>query len=66
MNRRKIAIAVIVAEVAETGIAGRCALRAYVETRMSRATFDEACAIGQRLYQRKLAQGNYPLISQGV
>jgi len=54
MNRRKVAIAVIVAEVAETGKAGRCALRAYVETRMSRETFNKACAIGQTVYRRKL------------
>ena len=53
MNRRKVAIQVIIADVAETGIAGKFALRAYVETRMSRATFDQACAIGQAIYQRQ-------------
>lgn len=57
MNRRKIALQVIVAEVAQTGKAGKCALRAYVENRVSRDAFDEACRIGQRIYQRGLAQG---------
>lgn len=56
MNRRKIAIQVVIAEVAQTGKAGRCAIRAYVETRMSRATFDEACRIGQRIYKRSQEQ----------
>ena len=54
MSRRKLAIAVIVADVAETGIAGRSALRAYVETRMSRQTFDEACRIGQALFHQRV------------
>ena len=56
MNRRKVAIQVIIADVAETGIAGRSAIRAYVETRMSRTTFNEACRIGQAIYQRKQEQ----------
>ena len=52
MNRRKVAIQVIVAEVAQTGKAGRCALRAYVETRLSAAAFHEACALGMKIYER--------------
>lgn len=52
MNRRKMAINVIVAEVAEKGKAGECAIRAYIETRMSKATFDRACAIGLKIYER--------------
>lgn len=52
MNRRQVAIQVVVAEVAQTGKAGRCAIRAYVETRMSRQTFDEACRIGRAIYER--------------
>jgi len=52
MNRRKIATQVIVAEVAQTGKAGRCSIRAYIETRMSRATFNQACEIGQKIFER--------------
>lgn len=55
MNRRKIAIAIITADVAENGIAGKAAIRAFVESRLSRSTFDQACAIGQAIYQRKRA-----------
>lgn len=51
MNRRKMAINVIVAEVAETGEAGRCAIRAYVETRMSKTTFNQACQIGLKIFE---------------
>ena len=54
MNRRKMAINIIVAEVAETGEAGRCAIRAYVETRLSRKAFGDACEIGRKIYERKL------------
>ena len=52
MNRRKLAIQTIIADVAETGIAGRCALRAYIETRMSKKTFNEAIVIGQKIFKR--------------
>jgi hypothetical protein len=52
MNRRKIAIQVIIAEVAQEGIAGRCAIRAYVESRMSAKTFHDAIRLGQRIYER--------------
>lgn len=55
-TRRQIAIQVIVAEVAQTGKAGKCAIRAYVETRMSRATFDEACRLGMRIWERSQQQ----------
>lgn len=60
MNRRKSAIAVIVAEVAETGKAGQCAIRAYVETRMSRETFNKACAAGLAIYRRKAGTTEAP------
>ena len=52
MNRRKIALAVVVADVAEHGEAGRTALRAYIETRMSRASFNEAIRTGRSIYER--------------
>lgn len=52
MNRRKMAINVIVAEVAETGKAGRCAIRAYIETRMSKITFNRACEIGLKIFEK--------------
>lgn len=53
MNRRKMAINIIVAEVAETGKAGRCAIRAYIETRLSRKVFNQACEIGRKIFERK-------------
>lgn len=56
MNRRKIALQVIVAEVAQTGVAGRSALRAYVENRVSRQSFDEACRIGRMIFERGQAK----------
>lgn len=52
MNRRKLAIAIIVAEVAQTGKAGKCAVRAFVESRMSRATFNQACQTGLAIWKR--------------
>lgn len=52
MNRRKLAIQVIIAEVAEAGEAGKCSVRAYVETRMSLATFNKAIATGYRIYEK--------------
>lgn len=48
--KRKQAIAVIVADVAQHGIAGKAALRAFVENRISRAAFNEAVAHGLHLY----------------
>ncbi len=56
MNHRKLAMAIIAADVAETGKAGKAAIRAYVETRLSMANFRIACAAGQAIYQRKIAQ----------
>jgi len=53
MTRREMARRVIIAEVAETGKAGKCAIRAYVECRMSRETFDKACDIGLAIYERR-------------
>ena len=52
MNRRKLAIQIIVAEVAQEGKAGRCAIRAYLDTRMSFQTFSEAIRVGMRIYER--------------
>lgn len=66
MNRRKLAIAVIVAEVAETGKAGKCAIRAYIETRMSRETFNKACAAGLEIYRRKAGTPGAPKDETGT
>ena len=52
MNRRKLAIQVIVADVAQHGKAGQSALRAYVENRVSRDTFNKACQLGMQIYER--------------
>ena len=51
--RRVLARAVIVAEVAETGIAGKAAIRAYVEARMSREAFTAACSVGLAIFDRR-------------
>lgn len=56
MNRRKLAIQIIVAEVAQEGKAGRCAIRAYLETRLSRQAFEEAIQIGLKIYDRRITQ----------
>ena len=53
MNRRKTAIQIIIADVAENGIAGKASIRAYVETRMSLQTFSEAKMIGRKIYEQK-------------
>jgi len=53
MNRRKLAIAVIVADVAENGIAGKTAMRAYVENRLSYQTFQAAIRTGLAIHNRK-------------
>lgn len=55
MNRRELALRVITAEVAETGKAGKCAIRAYVENRVSREAFNKACAVGLAIYERRNA-----------
>ena len=52
MNRRKIAMQVILAEVAQEGKAGKCAIRAYCETRLSKAKFNEMCRIGKAIYDK--------------
>ena len=53
---RKQALAVIVADVAQHGIAGKSAIRAFIENRLSRASFDQACNIGRQIYERGQAQ----------
>jgi hypothetical protein len=55
MTRRELALRIITAEVASTGKAGKCAIRAYVECRMSRESFEKACAIGLAIYERQVA-----------
>ena len=53
MSKRKLAICVIVADVAENGKAGKASIRAYIEAKMSRKTFDEAILLGKKLYNKK-------------
>lgn len=55
MTRREVALIVIKAEVAETGKAGREAIRAYVEARVSREAFNKACAAGLAIFERRKA-----------
>ncbi len=57
MTKREIGLVIIRAEVAETGKAGRDALRAYLERRISRAAFNDACAEGLRIYTARQASG---------
>ena len=52
MNRRKTAIQVIIAEVAQEGKAGKCAIRDYIETRLSKTSFNKACEMGQAIYNQ--------------
>ena len=56
MTRRDLALRIITAEVAETGKAGKCAIRAYVECRVSRESFNKACAVGLAIFDRR----NFP------
>lgn len=51
MNRRKLSIQIIIADVAENGVVTKIGIRAYVETRMSKQTFNEAIEVGQKIYQ---------------
>jgi hypothetical protein len=50
MNKRERAISAIIADVARNGVAGQDALRAYVENRISRTTFNQAVAKGMKWY----------------
>lgn len=52
MNRRKVAMACITADVYENGKATKIGLRAYIETRMSMQSFQEAIRLGLRLRER--------------
>ena len=49
---RKQALAVIVADVAQHGEAGRTAIRVYVENRISRKSFNEAIRTGLAIYKK--------------
>ena len=53
MNPRNLARAIIVADVAENGIAGKPAIRAYIETRLSYQAFQEAIRIGLAIYAKR-------------
>ena len=52
MNRRKVAMACITADVYENGLATKIGIRAYIETRMSMRSFQEAIRLGQALRER--------------
>ena len=57
---RKLALAIIVAEVAQHGCATREAIRAYIENRVSRESFNKACRQGMRI--RSVANDQTPTI----
>ena len=50
--KRKQALAVIVADVAQYGEAGRTSIRVYVENRISRQSFNEAIRTGLAIYNK--------------
>lgn len=50
---RKQALALITAEVAEAGFAGRTATRMYVESAISMEAYREAVAAGRRQYEAR-------------
>jgi hypothetical protein len=50
---RAQALTFITADVAEHGEIGQAAIRAYVEHRISRAAFNEACRRGMAHYQHR-------------
>ena len=50
--KRKQALAVIVADVAQHGEATKTAIRVYVENRISRQAFNEAIRIGLAVYRK--------------
>ena len=54
--KRKQALAVIVADVAQHGVAGKTAIRVYAENRISRKAFNEACRTGMAIYNRGVTQ----------
>lgn len=51
MSKREIALTTIRVEVAREGRMTQAAMRAYVENRISRAAFDEACRKGMRQFE---------------
>ena len=63
MNRRKLAYQIIVADVAQRGIAGKPAIRAYIETRLSYQSFREAIRLGLQIYARQ--KKNAPAVVLG-
>lgn len=51
--KRKDALTIVRAEIAENGRATQRAIRAYVENRVSRKSFDEACRQGMAIWTRR-------------
>lgn len=52
MTKRQMALSLIRAEVAREGRMTQQAMRAYVENRISRQAFDEACRAGMRIFEK--------------
>jgi hypothetical protein len=56
--KRKDALTIIRAEVAEEGRMTQRAMRAYVENRVSRKSFDDACRQGMAIWTRRQQAAN--------
>lgn len=52
MTKRQIALTKIRVEVAREGRMTREAMRAYIENRVSRQAFDEACRQGMAIFEK--------------
>ena len=50
--KRKQALAVIVADVAQYGVAGKTSIRVYVENRISKKAFNDAIRTGLSIYRK--------------